>query len=223
MKRLLSTAMRFTAFAIAASLFTAARVNAQSIGLSLTSPGSTYDGTPYTLGWEFSVNQAINVTGLGVYVNDTIDGLGSSAQVGLWDASGDLLSSATVPAGLGGTLVNDFLFTDVTPVPLSIGTDYIVAAYEADLASSINVAQGGLGSYNAVVNGIEDRFILSSSLTFPTSTVGLSGGAWLGGNFEFTPAPPATPETSPIVSLSLGCMIFGASSVLRRRRTQIVT
>ena len=55
---------------------------------------------PYTLGWQFKVNTAIDVTALGVFDSGQ-DGLVESHDVGIWDSTGNLLVSATVQSGPG--------------------------------------------------------------------------------------------------------------------------
>jgi hypothetical protein len=198
-------------------LCTAGRVNANPMpAATLTSPGETFSGSLYTLGFEFSVNQSLSVTALGVY-DDGQDGLANSAQVGIWDISGNLLASVTVPSGTAGTLVGDFRYADISPLTLSPGQDYVVGAYINDTATSFNTLQGGSGFYDPAVNGIEDRFSnFNSMFSFPDSTNDHPGGAWLGGNFLF--ASPV-PEPSSVTLLALGG--FGMLGYFWRRRQAV--
>ena len=51
-------------------------------------------------------------------------------RVGIYNSSGVLLVSATVPAGTAGILVNDFRYTGITPVVLAPGSYTITATQE---------------------------------------------------------------------------------------------
>jgi hypothetical protein len=99
------------------------------------------------VGWEFTVNSAVTVSGLGYYdytadsglagltaccgtAPQTTGGLTESHQVGIYNSSGVLLVSATVPAGTAGILVNDFRYTGITPVVLAPGSYTITATQE---------------------------------------------------------------------------------------------
>jgi hypothetical protein len=54
------------------------------------------------------------------------DGLAESHEVGLWDSLGNLLAETTVVTG--DPLVNQWRYSDVTPVTLAAGADYFVGA-----------------------------------------------------------------------------------------------
>jgi hypothetical protein len=181
--------------------------------VTLTSPGQLYPGTQYTLGFEFSVVASETITALGVY-DDGQDGISNAASVGLWDTSGNLLRSATVPAGTVAPLVGDFRYATITPFTAIAGVDYIVGSHLAiDDASSFNTDQGGSGFYDANVIGIEDRYSdFNNAFSFPDITNGFPGGAWLGGNFLFT---PAVPEPSSLALIAAG--LFGLGWVRRKR------
>ena len=50
----------------------------------------------HNLGWQFQVNSAVTMDGLGIFDDAVFRGLSESHQVGLWDNSGNLLASTTV-------------------------------------------------------------------------------------------------------------------------------
>jgi len=87
-------------------------------------PFKAYYGT-WSLGWEFNVIQSITVTGLGFY-DDKGDGLKENHDVGIFNNKGELLVSGTVFAN--DPLLGFFRYTVVTPIVLSIGNDYRIAA-----------------------------------------------------------------------------------------------
>lgn len=80
-----------------------------------------------TVGWEFSVGEAIVVTELGYY-DYGLDGLLTFHDVGIWDDSGNLLASALLNRGDDATLRGDYRFVAIDPVVLEPGTAYIVGA-----------------------------------------------------------------------------------------------
>ena len=81
-------------------------------------------GTPMTLGWTFQPQTDINVTALGAF-NDVLHNSGN-LEIGIWNSSGDLLTSSLV--ALTGTS-SDSVYQSVTPVMLTAGQTYYLGAY----------------------------------------------------------------------------------------------
>src|ERR1700710_794833 len=81
-------------------------------------------GFPITLGWTFQPQTDINVTALGAF-NDVFHGSGN-LKIGIWNSSGDLLTSSLV--ALTGTS-SDSVYQSVTPVMLPAGQTYYLGAY----------------------------------------------------------------------------------------------
>lgn len=183
--------------------------------LDLTSDGLTYPGTQYTLGFEFSVSKNSFIDALGVYDN-LRDGLRNSAAVGLWDTSGNLLASVTVPNGTAGTLDGTFRFASITPYALTAGVHYIVGAYiVGDLASSFGTGQGGSATINPDVTIYGDRFSnFNSTFSFPSENQHSGSAAWVGGNFNLVQG--GVPEPATWALMISGFALAGVS--LRRRR-----
>jgi hypothetical protein len=159
--------------------------SAQAAAIDLTRIDFEYDGTPYTLGWKFSVTAPYSVASLGVYDSGQ-DGLVGSAQVGLWPASGGApLVQAVVPDGTAGELDGHFRYAPVAPTLLSPGTEYIVGSYLADnLATAIF---DGNGTVDPHVSLIDARYSPTGNgaFEFPGLTdAGTEGAAFLGGNFR---------------------------------------
>jgi len=189
--------------------------HAQTAAINLTTPGEEYSASPYTLGFEFSVNSSTTITALGVYDSGGT-ALGAPAEVGIWDTSGDLLASATVPSGTGGTLDGLFRYTSISGFNAVAGTDYIIGAYlSTGNASSLGTDQGGTGSVNSDVNIILDQYSESDDFAFPSLTDNHAGGAWLGANFLIGTASTSVPEPATLALLSLGLAGVG---FLRRRK-----
>lgn len=186
--------------------------------ITLTSPGTEYGGGLYTLGFEFAVSSAgLAIGQLGVYDN-LGDGLASSAQIGLWDITGTLLTSTTIAAG-SGTLDNLFRFQAITPFNLVAGQHYVVGAFTTDLASSLGTGQGGSGAVDPTITIFQDRYSnFNSAFSFADTTDNHVGGAWLGANFSLTTAG-AVPEPASWALMIAGFGLVG--SAMRRRVTKV--
>jgi hypothetical protein len=83
------------------------------------------------VGWGFDVVGGVDiiVTDLGVWNQDTqlgSEGLTSDHQVGIWDLSGNLLTSTV--AGPGGTVVGDWTYASTANVTLTAGETYVIGA-----------------------------------------------------------------------------------------------
>jgi hypothetical protein len=187
--------------------------SALAAAIDLTQIDFEYDGSPWTLGWKFSVTAPTSITALGVYDSGQ-DGLAGSAQVGLWLASGGApLAQATVAVGTAAALDGTFRFTPVTPTALTPGVEYIVGSYlNSDLATALF---GGNGIVDPRVTVIDARYSsVGSGFAFPGITdAGAEGAAFLGGNFQLTPVP------LPAAAWLFGSGVAGLSAWARRRRT----
>ena len=184
-----------------------------SPAITLTTPGRIFLSETYTLGFSFTVASTQSIDALGVYDDGGLP-LAVDAQVGLWDASGNLLDSVTVPAA-GGTLNGDFRYAGVTPYALTAGTTYVVGAFlSSGSATSLGTGQGiGTGSVNPLVTLEQDQFNDNGAFSFPNVSDGHVGGAWLGANFDLSGG--AVPEPSSWAIMIIGTGLAGA--VLRRR------
>lgn len=87
--------------------------------------GSNGANQNQNVGWQFNVVTSLTVTGLG-WFDEGQNGLGISHEVGIWNSSGTLLTSAVVPAGTVAVLDGQFRMVPITPIVLAVGTGYIV-------------------------------------------------------------------------------------------------
>ncbi|HVZ61958.1 MAG TPA: hypothetical protein VG892_14335 [Terriglobales bacterium] len=87
----------------------------------------TATDNPLSLGFQFTTNVIMTVSRLGYY-DDGGDGLLTSHQVGIFDAGGNLVVSATVSAGTADPLVGHFRYVDITPTVLWAISRYTIAA-----------------------------------------------------------------------------------------------
>jgi Domain of unknown function (DUF4082)/PEP-CTERM motif len=207
MSRVLS---RFAIIAAVSCL--AGTADAGTVGLSVAS-GGTYAMTgEYVLGYSFLVNSPISVVSLGVY-DESSDGLVNSHDVGLWNSSGTLLASVTVPSGTAGTLNSSFRFAPVTPVDLTAGLIYYVGATTQGVSDWWLRDPGTMTTAPEITYDSRRYGLYSGSLVFPDLT-GSGTTGYFGGNFEFEPS--AVPEPSTFALMIVGGLAFVA---LRRRRS----
>lgn len=166
------------------------------------------------VGWRFDVNTSIILTDLGVWNQDTLagfEGLTSDHMVGLWDSSGNLLTSGV--AGPGGNVVGAWTYTDVANVVLNVGERYTIGAlYNAggvqdnDAYISTPSSIGLAAEINATTNGV---FPLAADMGFVFPGSDSTNLGRFGPNFLFT----AIPTPGSLAVLGLGGLV-----ATRRRR-----
>lgn len=164
----------------------------------------------WSLGWEFNVLSPISVTALGMLDASLAGSLAwrSSHDVGIYDSAGNLLASATVTSGDPATGM--FRYASITPILLGVGNGYRIAGATAN----DYFTPFGAGSVGIVVDPriafVADRYSQSSTLVFPTSSMGLPN-AIFGPNFMAAPAPE--PGSYALIAAGLGAL-----ALLRRKR-----
>lgn len=198
--------MKILSLACAAALaFTvAAPVLAQTPALTATG-GRTFDGDgPWTLGWSFTVDSTITVTGLGAYDLGG-DGFAAAHAVGLWDASQNLLASTSVDSS--GQLIDGFRYAGISALTLTPGTYFVGAA---DLGTGDGYLLEASTVTIAGVTFLNSQFASGGGLLFPASA-GVPG-SYFGGNFLVGEIPE--PGTWAMMIAGFGLVGFAA-----RRRT----
>lgn len=169
-----------------------------------------------TRGYEFNTTSSVTITGLSVFDADAL-GLAESHDVGLWDASGTLLASLTVPSGTAAPLDSSGKFRYVllgSPVTLPVATGYRVGAVMiVGTGDELFYNQVGLSSAPGVsyVNGAFANNGINT-LSFPSSTFasGFSGGSFVVGSAS------TAPEPGTLVLVALG-VTMGAMAGRRRK------
>lgn len=188
-----------------------------SLGVDFLSTPTDFGESVWNLGFEFQANIAATVTALG-NVDLTGTGYGQPQQIGLWDASGNLLASTFVDNS--DPLTSTYWrFNAITPVTLVAGAFYVVGGQGgADYAGETPV------TVNPYITYISDLYTYNGStantpLVEPTLSEGLTSptsAGWFGGNIEFGAA--AVPEPSSVLLLGMGAISMGAFSGWRRRK-----
>ncbi|MEO0629943.1 MAG: PEP-CTERM sorting domain-containing protein [Planctomycetota bacterium] len=169
-----------------------------------------------TVGWEFSVNQDVFVTDLGIWNADTqfgAEGLTSDHRVGIWNlATGALLVEAV--AGPGGDVVGEWTYASVAQTQLSVGETYVIGALynEGGVSDGDSYVTSALSvSTSSDVNFLGGRSPLAGDLGFglPATFSGSTSFGRFGPNFQFVPVP--APASAALLGL-------GGLAAARRRR-----
>jgi Domain of unknown function (DUF4082) len=183
-------------------------VGANTVALTISTSNRGEDASvDVTVGWQFTVNNAILVTDLGVWdgfrrfggagdgETPAGGGLGESHTVTIWDANGNALAQATVPAGMAGTLVDVFRYVSLpSPVSLQPGT-YTIGAYYAGNSATPD----GAAFFADPINTAPEISYDASTYTFgngsPMPGDFSDASGYFGPNFQFQNAADTTPPT----------------------------
>lgn len=187
--------------------------------ISNTSSPSYLVNPPFTMGFAFDVLNPVTVYSLGIFDGDQ-DGLISSHEVGLFDPTGTLIASVTVPDGSGAALVNQFRYVDLsTPVTLLPGNNYTLGALFLSGVDRVLFPGEPTGfATHSDIQFVESRFVYGSALAHPAFSVSSDPGYFgpnmllergAGGGGSMVPEPGAV---ALLVSLG-GVSLLG----LRRR------
>lgn len=168
-----------------------------------------------TLGYAFRVGpDPVNILKMGIW-DQGANGLVESHEMGIWNTSGDLLASVTVPQGTAGELGGNFRYVDVLGgLMLDADTVYIIAAkyYNVDNSDAFFMGSATRGA-GIDWDASRDRYsIESDSFLFPDSTS--EGSAYIGPNFEYAIVPVVVPEPD-----TLFLLVGGAGLLVLLRRS----
>lgn len=165
-----------------------------------TSPVITDDSSTYTLGVRFTTNTDVIITRLGYY-DYLADGLNQAHSVGIFDGTGNLLASTTVPAGFAAALDGHYRYVSLTtPLALAAGTLYVVAGVNSGIADAYAYGHRGDAPLTGFVTDpaitITDdaaRFVQQGGTTLQFPTDEFKPYTFYGGpNFEIAVPEPAS-------------------------------
>lgn len=214
-------------FGLLAALALAGAVRS-SAGTLYDAPGNgpTLIGNGFSLGSEFRdvATSTVLVTALGLYdvSGQTWD---SSHEIGIWDVStgNNLIADATVDNS--GTLLNGFRYAQlVTPVALTDGDIYIIAAYYQPTSTSSDLLLDWTSTIHPVVDpnflDLAAAYSGSNTLGSLTEPNFVQPTAYIGPNFQFQ---SGVPEPSSFALIAGGaCLLIIARKVVRlRHRIQL--
>jgi hypothetical protein len=184
------------------------RADVLTPGVDFTPQLNADPNTMFTLGYQFSANS--NATVVGLSTLDSWVNASSTAQVGLWDANGNLLASTSVSAS--GPSIGQWSYTLITPIALTAGDDYYVGSFGEGANFTENV--GGL-SADPRINYLGIATVDSSSLAFPSGTTTLFENGFFGGNVIL--GVSAVPEPSTWAMMLLGFCGVGFMAYRRKQ------
>lgn len=150
-------------------------------------PDTTTNTGNWCLGWSFTVNQPVMVTGLGFF-DDFQDDLTQSHDVAIYDAQQQIVIAGQVAPG--DPLVSWWRWTDVAPTTLAPGIQYEIVA----VVGSENYTWDPAGFVaDPRVNYVVDAYYTPAGgvLAYPNASDGVVG--FFGPNFsmDIIPAPGA--------------------------------
>ena len=168
-------------------------------------------------GWQFTVNEPITITHLGLYDDYTANGFWIDHPIGLWRLSDSvLLASETMSAGTGDTLIDHFRYIDVPDVALDVGEDYVIGVYSASCdppnADRVILNADDL-QVDAAIDIVVRRWDIAGQFQMPANIYEWDpyGGEpyapdFFGPNFQFIPEPA-----------TIGLLALGAIFLRRRK------
>ncbi|MHB8636142.1 MAG: DUF4082 domain-containing protein [Fimbriimonadaceae bacterium] len=177
-----------------------------AVSLTPDQSNTLNDKIGYSLGYEFTVgSSAITVTSLGYFDPQ----LTAGHAVGIFDTSGNLLLSGTVPTT--AIDVNNFSYTSTLSgsAALSANTSYVISAVSGTVDDY--TFNPSVFATDSDITLVQSRYALSSTLTFPNQTDSTVVQGYFGPNFTFV-RPSSTPEP-----FTMGLGLAGVAIAARRR------
>ena len=174
-------------------------------------------GSNITLGWGFTLVNAVTVTDLGYF--DGNEGLTDPHPVGIWNSLGSLLAEATVPSGAVSALVSGFRFVPIVPVILGPGAYSIGGYANSTSPDEFRFEVPSVTTVAGLSFGPANLFTKADSLTRPTSQPDVfTQDGYFGPNFLV--GSPATTVPEPSTS---GVWLLGLAIVMNRFLLGVVT
>lgn len=173
-------------------------------------------------GWQFTVNELITVTHLGLYDDgynwdDGVWGNGFRIEhpIGLWRLSDSaLLASGTISAGTVNPLLDRFRYIDIPDIALSLGEDYVIGFFSASDLGDGDILKADDLQVDPAIDIVVRRWDGGGGFQMPANIYEWDphGGEpyfpdMFGPNFQFIPEP------ATILLLALGGL-----ALLRKRR-----
>ena len=152
-------------------------------------------------GYTFTVDEPMLARRLGVWDRDH-DGNEEDRPVGLWDSTGTLLASVTVPEGSSAQLIGDFLYVDVAEtVWLDPAETYTLAAFYTTSAGGVIKDVTGVSTIDGFNFGTNRATNSGSGFTRPIGGFGAGEDpAFFGPNIDLWRALDLV--TEPVLSFS---------------------
>jgi len=189
-------------------------VNAASL-YDFTSAPIQFGEANVTVGFKFTANQNVVINALGFY-DQNQDGLSTSHNVGLFDINGNLLTSATVQAGVNSTLDGKFRYESISSFNLTSGQTYVLAGLADSqdgytYGNTGNTIQGLSVDPAFNISPLASVFLYATGLSYPTEFFGYDIYPMANLKFE-QPSEVPLPAAFPLFGFGLA----GISAFQRR-------
>jgi len=193
---------------------TAGSAQAATIAVSVAAGTKTTNTSDWAAGWEFTVDQTIQVTDLGKFDFEANGIVGTGvALYNRTDGGVKIAEASLVGASFELSGAYRAYYTAITPVALVTGKTYTIVAVQDGPTEAIFWANS-TATYGADINYV--RGIASSGASLPTTftsnspqLTGITNG-YFGGTFKYD---TVIPEPSSLALLGLGGLL-----IARRRR-----
>lgn len=145
-----------------------------------------FGGVNGTAGWAFTSSQNLVVSSLGGLLLGDFSGVPDPIDVGLWSSDGTLLGSVVITKN--SQLINGSLYEAVSPILITAGSTYIVAAGSA---GSIELAEVAASTAQSPVSFAGSAGVSGQGFAFPTTVLPVTSDNSIiyGANFLFEPVP----------------------------------
>ena len=185
----------------------------QSLIVDFTSPGGVTTGvSDLVLGFEFQVNSPVTVIGLADFAPTA-----AGNRVGLWDASQNLLATATVNSADPSIGHGFFNFAAVPSTALLPGSYYVGAELDGLDGSDAAYTWDGTGLTTLPqISNLIPAYEFGGALILPDIPDGGAASAYFGGNVVVENRVPDAGTTIGLFGLAL----TGLGVLRRRFRTQ---
>ena len=172
-------------------------------------------GSNITLGWGFTLTEAVTITDLGYFDGDT--GLTDPHPVGIWNSIGNLLAEATVPAGTTAALVSGFRFVPITPVALNPGAYSIGGYANSTSPDEFRFEVSSVSTVAGLSFGLANLYTQADSLAQPTTKAdAFSQDGYFGPDFLVSGPVAGVPEPGTIGVSLVGLAVVIGFGVRRR-------
>ncbi|HOC42155.1 MAG TPA: DUF4082 domain-containing protein [Thermoanaerobaculales bacterium] len=156
-------------------------------------------GTPYSsyyspsvagdvVGFRFTVSSPLQVFDLGVWNADSVGGLDTPHQVGIWDGSQMLIASVTVDPATG-TPLGQWTYNAITPVVLNPGETYTIGALYVAGGTDYYISGASSMTTAPEVTWVQSVYPAAGELGFVYPAGNTTSFGRFGPNFNFTIVP----------------------------------
>jgi len=205
---------KMLSFLMVALLFVAISAPAARADSTAFTPSGTLsccDGGSVNLGITFTVNSGISVDALGFY---DAPGLTGGSAVGIYDSSGNLLTSVFVP--LTDSVVDGYFYQSIVPVSLTAGDQYTVVEFTDSSPGIWEDGPAGVPpTTDPSITFNNTAYLYAGTLGFPTVINGALNPVYYGPDFFIETPTSTVPEPCTLFLFFTG--LLGVAGAARKR------